>query len=301
MLEYDQHSIEKAYILSYINPSPGNVNQWTQEHYNNFHLLGKKCFIYVVGILLKLPRVIHYMSMYTTMVVLLATALGVSNKIFSSAPYVLLLCIFIILMIYLVSVRASSLDFISVRPSSADTEDDGNGDRFDSELSDDEREEMKREMQRRLTNTRKNDVCICCKETDIHMLHSFNPIKGSVYYYENEHSKICKKCASVVCQNCRKSETQKILKIERGDGCTICVYCVDNVCRKCKTLYNSKEITLRQSQHGRTICKKCKLLETLCKGTDRKNKDNELNLRRILPSPNNNKFTVKSIGLNDIS
>merc|ERR1711988_980390 len=130
MLEYDQDSIEKAYILSYINPSPGNVNRWTQKHYEDFRLLGQKCFIYVIGILLKLPRVAHYMSIYITMVVLLAIALSVSNNVFSSAPYVLLLCIFIMLMINLVSICASSSDFTSVRPSSADTEDDANGDRF---------------------------------------------------------------------------------------------------------------------------------------------------------------------------
>ena len=304
MLDYSQDSIEKAYILSYTNPTPGYVNQWSQiEHDHTFTVL-QKYLVFMTALLLKLPRTVFYVLVYSLFAVLLTIALGLSFQVSSNAPYVLLLLAFMVLWILLASVYRSSLDFDEVRPSSADTSDDRGGDSlFDEQLSEDDQEEMMWGMERRVTQSLSKERCFCCKESDAHMLHPFNPIKGSEEFNANERIKICIRCANAVCQSCRKSDTPKILRLDKGDGCTICVYCVENVCRKCKCFYLSKEIILRHSQHGRTICRKCKLMEDLQRSSTEKNEKSKLRVKQLLSSPTSRKdiVTVKSIGLKDVS
>merc|ERR1711998_156833 len=92
MLEYDQNSIEKAYILSYVNPSPGNANQWS--------LLARKSemppsvykfFVYAVAMFLKLPRAVHYLFIYIVLVIILTGMLTFSQNITPDGPYLLLI------------------------------------------------------------------------------------------------------------------------------------------------------------------------------------------------------------------
>ena len=308
MLEYNQNSIEKAYVLSYTNPSPGNINQWSQAQHDNVGILMYKFFVSIVALLLKLPRVVHYLFVYIILIVVLTGTLGVSYGAYSNGPYLTLICICGMLLILLTTVYTSSLDFLSgsVRPSSAGTDNENGESLFDDQISDGEKEEIMREMERRATQTKmaKARACICCGEDDDHMLHAFNQIKGSVNIEgndENSRSRICSRCANIVCQNCRKSDTQKILKLERGDGFTMCVDCVDNVCRNCKSYFPSKDMLLRHSQHGRSVCKKCKLIEDLHKGSSVKKEQNKLRMKNLLSSPTSNTVTAKSLGLKNLS
>ena len=94
--------------------------------------------------------------------------------------------------IILSSIYKSSLDYSEVRPTSADTDDDEKGDSlFGGQLSEGEQEEIVWEMERRVTQSLNKEKCFCCKEDDAHMLHPFNPIKGSAGYNVNERIKIC--------------------------------------------------------------------------------------------------------------
>ena len=302
MLEYKEDSIEKAYILSYTNPVPGHVNQWSQVKYDDVFMILQKYSVCTLAVLLKLPRTVHYLLLYTLLIVLLTIALGASHRTFSSAPYVILVCIFIILWIILSSVYKSSLDFSEVRPSSADTDDDDKeSNLLDGQLSEGEQEEMIREMEHRITHSLNKERCFSCKESDPDMLHLFEPIKSSVGNQAIERSKICTRCANTVCQGCCKSDTPTILRLNRGDGCTVCVYCVDNVCRKCKTFYLFKEITLRHSKHGRTTCTKCYLMEKLQKSSTEKIEENRLRMIQLLKGSGERKIAENSIGHHNIS
>merc|ERR1711871_244929 len=292
ILEYHENSIEKAYILSYINPSPENVNQWSRfggdDYMDQLFELLYEGFVYGVTLMLRLPHIVHYLLVYIVLVALLTTALQKSKEFSSDAPYLILISIFVVILILLVWTYISSLDFHSIRPSIADTEDKGDSE-FNDRISDGEQEEIKLAMQLRVEETKnmRTKTCICCKENDIHVLDHFNQVKGTKNYEQN--LKICPRCVSLVCQCCCKAETQKILRFDRGDGCTICANCVDNVCRKCKTYHPSSDVTLRQSQHGRTLCKRCKLIGDLHKGSPtRKAPDRNGQHRspRVLPNPN---------------
>ena len=97
MLEYNQNSIEKAYVLSYTNPSPGNINQWSQAQHDNVGILMYKFFVSIVALLLKLPRVVHYLFVYIILVVVLSAVLAFSINFISTGPYLLLLGVAVIL------------------------------------------------------------------------------------------------------------------------------------------------------------------------------------------------------------
>merc|ERR1712023_22382 len=284
MLEYHQHSIEKAYILSYVNPSPGGVNQWSIIQKREILLYVQKYIIYTVALLLKLPRAVHYLFIYTILLIVLTGLLVFSQNISPNGPYLLIISLVFLFTLAFIRTYRASLVFSKVspglvRPRSAGTDDgvnDSMGDDFsDDESSEGEYEETRKESIRRITDEKnmKEEKCFSCGEIDEEYLQPFMTTNSDFKKIEgNEHRKICVMCVNAVCQNCCRSENQVILKQSRGDGLTICINCVDTVCRKCKLQNRKDDMALRQSQHGRSLCRKCKMVLELSSVTSH-NKD----------------------------
>ena len=141
------------------------------------------------------------------------------------------------------------------------------GSLFDDAWSDGDHDMFKREIVRRQTEAKaiKSKSCMSCGEKDEEYLVPFISTDGSKNNKNADNGKICRRCINRVCQNCSKSECQLILKQSRGDGLTICVDCVDCVCRKCKLQNRMDDMILRQSQHGRSMCRKCKMAQDFSK------------------------------------
>lgn len=275
MLEYKQDSIEKAFILSYINPLSGNINEWSQTKYSSAKFL-RRSLVYMVALSLKLPRAFHYVLLYAVSLFILVILLIFSQYIMSSGPYLILvgvfgLCLAVLIKNYRISSQFSRVLPETVRPSSASTDEDFevDMDHFGDTLSVEAQEEIKRETNRRMTLAREKQskVCMSCGEHDETYLIPFITIANVDVKKSNNTKKICKKCVNSVCQNCTSSGNQMILKQSRGDGMTICIDCVDRVCQKCKLQITKEDMVLRQSQHGRSMCRKCKMAHNLANST----------------------------------